>query len=74
MFPPLTAAGWTAIVSGTGAGSSGVPSLMVKHPGEDLDYWHTSFDRNEVLSETLWDVAVKEGKKVAMINLSLIHI
>lgn len=68
VFPPLTAAGWTAIVSGTGAGSSGVPSLMVKHPGEDLDYWHTSFDRNEVLSETLWDVAVKEGKKVAMVN------
>lgn len=68
VFPPLTAAAWTAIVSGAGAGSNGVPSLMVKHVGEDLDYWHTSFDRNEVLSETLWDVANRSGLKSALIN------
>ncbi|MEE0810376.1 alkaline phosphatase family protein [Blautia sp.] len=53
VFPPLTAAAWTAIVSGAGAGTNGVPSLMVKHSGEALDHWHTSFDRNEVLCETL---------------------
>jgi predicted AlkP superfamily phosphohydrolase/phosphomutase len=57
VFPPLTAAAWTAIVSGAGSGTNGVPSLMVKHPGEELDHWHTSFDRREVLCETLWDVA-----------------
>ena len=68
VFPPLTAAAWTAIVSGAGSGTNGVPSLMVKHAGEDLDHWHTSFDRNEVLCETLWDVAKREGKKVALIN------
>ena len=68
VFPPLTAAAWTAIVSGAGSGTNGVPSLMVKHPGEELDHWHTSFDRNEVLCETLWDVAIKMGKKVALIN------
>lgn len=68
VFPPLTAAAWTAIVSGAGAGTNGVPSLMVKHLGEDLDYWHTSFDRREVLCETLWDVAKKAGKKTALIN------
>lgn len=68
VFPPLTAAAWTAIVSGAGAGTNGVPSLMVKHPGEDLDFWHTSFDRNEVLCETLWDVAKRLGKKTALIN------
>ena len=68
VFPPLTAAAWTAIVSGAGSGTNGVPSLMVKHPGEDLDHWHTSFDRREVLCETLWDVAKKMGKKVALIN------
>ena len=68
VFPPLTAAGWTAIVSGAGAGTAGVPSLMVKHVGEELDHWHTSFDRNEVLCETLWDVAKKMGKKTALIN------
>ena len=68
VFPPLTAAAWTAIVSGAGAGTNGVPSLMVKHKGEDLDQWHTSFDRNEVLCETLWDVAKKKGKKIALIN------
>lgn len=68
VFPPLTAAAWTAIVSGAGSGTNGVPSLMVKHLGEDLDHWHTSFDRNEVLCETLWDVAKRMGKKVALIN------
>lgn len=68
VFPPLTAAAWTAIVSGSGAGTNGVPSLMVKHAGEELDHWHTSFDRNEVLCETLWDVAKKLGKKTALIN------
>lgn len=68
VFPPLTAAAWTAIVSGAGSGTNGVPSLMVKHEGEELDHWHTSFDRNEVLCETLWDVAKQLGKKVALIN------
>ena len=68
VFPPLTAAAWTAIVSGAGSGTNGVPSLMVKHQGEELDHWHTSFDRNQVLCETLWDVAKKIGKKVALVN------
>lgn len=48
--------------------TNGVPSLMVKHLGEDLDHWHTSFDRNEVLCETMWDVGKRLGKKVALIN------
>lgn len=68
VFPPLTAAAWTAIVSGAGSGTNGVPSLMVKHPGEELDYWHTSFDRNEVLCETLWEVGNRSGLKSALIN------
>ena len=68
VFPPLTAAAWTAIVSGAGSGTNGVPSLMVKHQGEELDHWHTSFDRNEVLCETLWDVGKRLGKKTALIN------
>lgn len=68
VFPPLTAAAWTAIVSGAGAGTNGVPSLMVKHAGEELNHWHTSFDRNEVLCETLWDVGNRSGLKSALIN------
>lgn len=68
VFPPLTAAAWTAIVSGAGSGTNGVPSLMVKHQGEDLDQWHTSFSREEVLCETLWDTAKRSGKKTALIN------
>lgn len=68
VFPPLTAAAWTAIVSGAGAGTNGVPSLMVKHAGEELNHWHTSFDRNEVLCETLWDVGNRRGLKSALIN------
>ncbi len=68
VFPPLTAAAWTAIVSGAGSGTNGVPSLMVKHAGEELDHWHTSFDRNEVLCETLWEVAHRSGLKTALIN------
>ena len=68
VFPPLTAAAWTAIVSGAGAGTNGVPEPHGKACGEKLDYWHTSFDRREVLCETLWDVAKKMGKKTALIN------
>ena len=68
VFPTLTAAAWTGIVSGAGSGSNGVPSLMVKHPGEELDHWHTSFDRREVLTETLWEVGAREGLKSALIN------
>jgi predicted AlkP superfamily phosphohydrolase/phosphomutase len=68
IFPPLTAAGWSAIVTGAGCGTAGIPSLMVKLPGEELDRWHTSFDRNMLLSETLWEVGEKAGKKVALIN------
>ncbi len=68
VFPTLTAAAWTAIVSGAGSGSNGVPSLMVKHLGEELDHWHTSFDRREVLTETLWEVGAREGLKSALIN------
>ncbi|HHV38299.1 MAG TPA: hypothetical protein GXX70_02255 [Tepidimicrobium sp.] len=68
VFPTLTAAAWTAIVSGAGSGSNGVPSLMVKHLGDELDDWHTSFDRREVLSETLWEVGKREGLKSALIN------
>ena len=68
VFPPLTAAGWSAIVTGCGCGTAGIPSLMVKLPGEELDHWHTSFDRRMLLSETLWEVGEKEGKKIALVN------
>ena len=68
VFPPLTAAAWSAIVSGAGAGSAGIPSLMVKLPGEELDEWHTSFDRRMLTAETLWEVGAKQGMKTALIN------
>jgi len=68
VFPPLTAAAWAAIVTGAGAGTAGIPSLMVKLPGEELDEWHTSFDRRMLLAETLWEVGGKEGLKTALIN------
>lgn len=68
VFPPLTAAGWAAIVTGAGAGTVGIPSLMVKFPGEELDHWHTSFDRELNLAQTMWEVAEECGQKVAMVN------
>ncbi|HUV08965.1 MAG TPA: alkaline phosphatase family protein, partial [Spirochaetia bacterium] len=68
VFPPLTAAAWSAIVTGAGAGTAGIPSLMVKLPGEELDDWHTSFDRRMLLAETLWEAGGRVGKKTALIN------
>ena len=68
VFPPLTAAAWSAIVAGAGAGTAGIPSLMVKLPNEELDHWHTSFDRDMLLAETLWEVGEESGKKVALVN------
>jgi predicted AlkP superfamily phosphohydrolase/phosphomutase len=68
VFPPLTAAAWAAIVTGAGPGTAGIPSLMVKLPGEELDDWHTSFDRRMLLAETLWESAAKKGLKTVLIN------
>lgn len=67
-FPPLTAAAWSAIVTGAGPGSTGVPSLMVHLPGEPLDAWHTSFDRRIQLAETLWEAGLRAGKVPALVN------
>lgn len=67
-FPPLTAAAWASIVTGAGPGTAGIPSLMVKMPGQDLDSWHTSFDRNLQLAETLWESGNRVGKKTVLVN------
>ncbi len=67
-FPPLTAAAWSAIVTGAATGTTGVPSLMVHFPGEPLDRWHTSFDRRVQLAETLWEAGLRAGKLPALVN------
>ncbi|MDR5698085.1 MAG: alkaline phosphatase family protein [Armatimonadota bacterium] len=67
-FPPLTAAAWSAIVTGAATGSTGVPSLMVHFPGEPLDQWHTSFDRRVQLAETLWEAGLRAGKRPVLVN------
>lgn len=66
VFPPLTAAAWSAIVAGAGAGTAGIPSLMVKLPNEELDHWHTSFDRDMLLAETLWEVGKNRARRLPL--------
>ena len=67
-FPPLTAAAWGAITSGSGPGTAAIPSLMVHKPGEPLDKWHTSFCRHIFKAETIWEAAAREGKKTLLVN------
>ncbi len=67
-FPPLTAAAWCAIVTGAGPGTCGIPSLMVRQPGEPLDAWQTSFDKRLLLAETLWESENTVGRRVALVN------
>lgn len=67
-FPPLTAAAWGAIVCGAGPGTAGIPSLMVHLPGEPLDKWHTSFSREMLKAETLWEAGARAGKKALLVN------
>ena len=67
-FPPLTAAAWCAIVTGAGPGTCGIPSLMVRLPGEALDSWQTSFDKRLLLAETLWESENAVGRRVALVN------
>lgn len=67
-FPPLTAAAWGAIVTGSGPGTCGIPSLMVHLPGEELSDWHTSFDKRLLLAETLWEAEAKNDRRSALIN------
>ncbi|HHW10407.1 MAG TPA: hypothetical protein GXX29_10570 [Firmicutes bacterium] len=71
-FPPLTAAAWAAITTGAGPGTAGIPSLMVHLPGEDLDQWHTSFDRRLLQAQTLWEAGGSVGKRTALINWPVI--
>ena len=54
--------------SGAGPGTAGIPSLMVHMPGEPLDKWHTSFCRNTLRAETLWEAGAKDGWKSLLIN------
>lgn len=67
-FPPLTAAAWCAITTGAGPGTCGIPSLMVREPGTEMDSWQTSFDKRLLLAETLWESEAKVGRKVALVN------
>lgn len=67
-FPPLTAAAWCAIVTGAGPGTCGIPSLMVREPGTELNSWQTSFDKRLLLAETLWESEIKTGRRVALVN------
>ena len=67
-FPPLTAAAWCAIVTGAGPGTCGIPSLMVREPGTEMDSWQTSFDKRLLLAETMWESEIKVGRRVALVN------
>ncbi len=67
-FPPLTAAAWGAIVCGAGPGTAAIPSLMVHLPGEPLDKWHTSFSREMLKAETLWEAGARAGRKTLLVN------
>lgn len=67
-FPPLTAAAWCAIVTGAGPGTCGIPSLMVRMPGEELDSWQTSFDKRLLLAETLWESEIRANRRIALVN------
>ena len=67
-FPPLTAAAWCAIVTGAGPGTCGIPSLMVRRPGQELDAWQTSFDKRLLLAQTLWESENATGRRTALVN------
>lgn len=67
-FPTLTSPAWNALSTGGGIGTTGIPSLTVKLPGEPLDTLRSCFDTRYVEAETLWDAAGRAGRRTVLVN------
>lgn len=67
-FPTLTAPAWNALSTGAGIGTTGIPSLTIKLPGEPLDTLRSAFDSSYAEAQTLWQSAGEEGLTTALVN------
>jgi predicted AlkP superfamily phosphohydrolase/phosphomutase len=62
-YPTITSSNWTTIATGAWPGTHGITGYSVHNPGDPLDVIHGGFDSSDNLSETLWEVAEREGRK-----------
>lgn len=62
-YPTITSSNWTSIATGAWPGTHGITGYSVHNPGDPLDVIHDGFDSSDNRSETLWEVAEREGRR-----------
>lgn len=69
--PPNSAVGWSALLTGAGAGTSGVTNNVFHVTSEDFAWWETSgdgFDPANRLAQDIVSAAEAAGKSVAVLG------
>jgi len=68
--PTITPPNWTTIATGAWPGTHGITDYHVHTPGNELsmDGCHQGFNRNDYISENIWEAAEKAGKKSIVFN------
>ena len=66
--PSETGTNWNVIPTGAWTGTIGITNGAIHLPGEPLDSFHKSSDRDLVGGEYFWESAEKAGKRCIMIN------
>lgn len=65
-YPPLTCPAWPSLVTGKQGGKHGLYGFL--KPEDDGREW-TSVDNSDRTSEAIWQVADREGKSTAVVNV-----
>ena len=67
-YPTLTGSNWATIATGAWPGTHGATDMSYHVTGEPLDHWHNSFTSDAVEAETIWEAAVRQGKKAIVLK------
>jgi predicted AlkP superfamily phosphohydrolase/phosphomutase len=67
-FPTITPPNWTTIVTGAWPMTHGITDFDVFLPGDPLDQTHQGFESKDVLAETIWHAAERQGKRCIVVN------
>lgn len=67
-YPTLTGSNWATIATGAWPGTHGVTDMSYHVTGEPIDYWHSGFTSEAIEAETIWEAAVRQGKKAIVLK------
>jgi predicted AlkP superfamily phosphohydrolase/phosphomutase len=66
VFPPVTAAAWSSIVTGRNPARHGIFEFLQRAPGETV---RRAVNASFMQGETLWDVLSRNGRRVCVVNI-----